>query len=557
MDSNTAHMKRKLLATILLCCLFICARGNVDKAFLVEPCRNMTSEEIMKKGISLYNAHKTDSCLMFLEVLAVRGKRPALTREEAQVISRSINFMGAVYIYEYQDYYRAASMFCRAMDIAEKYGCRTAIAETLNNLTTLACQESRIIGRKDFNKEAVRQYRKVFDMASEDGYDKLAIHAALNCGLSANGDGNLARIRPMLEKASGMKGVSEPYRLQCEALMLMSDKRYDDALRCLEYARTTATGDSTLPGMFFTSLDELKAQVLTSAGREEEGMRLCRELIERCRKNDETLPAIELHGMMRDIALHRGDSATARIHEFEIYKASSKGLQNVADAIAQGKNLYQFEKFRDEITLRDAMVEEYRVRIVIISCFSVLVIGLLAALYIKFRQLKRSNHLLVKRDLEILSLENPGKAQSAQPDATSGQTPSAADADMSPTYRTVFDKVVKLFDESEEIYDESFSAVRLAELIGEKQNVVSASIRSLTGAGFGALLAEKRIKEAARRILDRENYGDYTIEAIALSVGYKSRSYFCTTFKKILGLSPKEYMNYAAKEAAAQGDSPA
>ena len=128
---------------------------------------------------------------------------------------------------------------------------------------------------------------------------------------------------------------------------------------------------------------------------------------------------------------------------------------------------------------------------------------------------------------------------------------------MSTTYHTVFDKVVKLFDESEEIYDESFSAVRLAELIGEKQNIVSASIRSLTGAGFGALLAEKRIKEAARRILDRENYGDYTIEAIALSVGYKSRSYFCTTFKKILGLSPKEYMNYAAKEAAAQGDSPA
>lgn len=547
-------MNRKLLVIILLSSLFICAKGGIDNNFIDGPGRNMSSEEIMRKGIAFYNARKTDSCLLYLEVLAMRGKRPDLSRDEAQIISRSINFMGAVYIYEFQDYYRAASMFCRAMDIAEKHECRTAMAETLNNLTTLGCQENKIIGRKDFNKEAIGQYTKVFEMAVEDGYDKLAIHAALNCALCANGEGNLSQIRPMLVKAAGMKGVSEPYRLQCEAMMLMSEARYDEALRSLECAANAAAGDSTLPAMFFTGLDKLKVQALASAGREDESIRLCGELIEKCRENDEAVTAIEIHGMMRDIALHRGDSAIANMHELELYKASSKGLQNVADAIAQGKKLYQFEKFRDEITLREVMMEEYRVRLIIISCFSILVIGLLIALYIKFHQLKHSNRLIVKRDLGILSLDKHGKASSTPPHPDPQHI--SDDADMNPTYRRVFDKVMKLLEESDEIYQESFSAVRLAELIGEKQNVVSASIRSATGAGFGALLAENRIKEAARRLLDHDKYGDYTIEAIALSVGYRSRSYFCTTFKKILGMSPKEYINYAAKERRCLNDSP-
>ena len=61
------------------------------------------------------------------------------------------------------------------------------------------------------------------------------------------------------------------------------------------------------------------------------------------------------------------------------------------------------------------------------------------------------------------------------------------------------------------------------------------------GRNFNALMNEYRIKEACRRLMDAENYGSYTIEGIARSVGYKSRSNFITIFKSIIGLTPSAF----------------
>jgi YesN/AraC family two-component response regulator len=71
-----------------------------------------------------------------------------------------------------------------------------------------------------------------------------------------------------------------------------------------------------------------------------------------------------------------------------------------------------------------------------------------------------------------------------------------------------------------------FSAIKLAELTESKYNYVSQVINENFGCNFNAVLNEYRIKEACNRMNDISNYGNYTIEAIANSVGYSSTKFF-------------------------------
>ncbi len=71
------------------------------------------------------------------------------------------------------------------------------------------------------------------------------------------------------------------------------------------------------------------------------------------------------------------------------------------------------------------------------------------------------------------------------------------------------------------------------------------------GENFNSFLNSYRIKEACRRLGDIDHYGQLTIEAIATGVGFRSRTSFVTSFKRITGLTPSEYQRLAREEASA------
>lgn len=66
---------------------------------------------------------------------------------------------------------------------------------------------------------------------------------------------------------------------------------------------------------------------------------------------------------------------------------------------------------------------------------------------------------------------------------------------------------------------------------------------------FYELLNEYRVREACRRLSDEEHYGHLTIEAISISLGYKSRTTLLNAFKKQTGLTPTEYQRISRKQA--------
>ena len=88
---------------------------------------------------------------------------------------------------------------------------------------------------------------------------------------------------------------------------------------------------------------------------------------------------------------------------------------------------------------------------------------------------------------------------------------------------------------------------KLAELIDSNFKYVSMVINSTYNKNFKTLLNEYRIREACKRLVDTENYGNITIQGIFQSVGYTNATSFNRSFKKVTGMTPTEYLRLQSK----------
>lgn len=98
------------------------------------------------------------------------------------------------------------------------------------------------------------------------------------------------------------------------------------------------------------------------------------------------------------------------------------------------------------------------------------------------------------------------------------------------------------------IYEHFASNISLsivAEHFGFSTGYVSRTIRAVTGVNFTDLVTKLRIDTAKRLLLSKK----YKIHEAGEQVGYKDYSYFYQAFKRIEGMSPKEYLQ-------SQGDPP-
>ena len=115
----------------------------------------------------------------------------------------------------------------------------------------------------------------------------------------------------------------------------------------------------------------------------------------------------------------------------------------------------------------------------------------------------------------------------------------------------IVDALVRVMDKEKAFCSPDFSLGRLAELIGTNQAYLSQVINECHGKSFTEYVNEYRIKEVCNRLLDTAGYGNYTIEAIAESVGFGSRSTFSRTFRKITGIPPSVYQKMSKDKSQA------
>lgn len=111
----------------------------------------------------------------------------------------------------------------------------------------------------------------------------------------------------------------------------------------------------------------------------------------------------------------------------------------------------------------------------------------------------------------------------------------------------LLEDILKVMESSTFIYDSAFSLSQLAKIVNSNTKYVSWVINDTYDKNFRTFLNEYRIREACKRLLNTDVYGNLTIQAIAEDVGYKSITNFVVSFKKNVGITPSLYQKMARR----------
>jgi len=95
------------------------------------------------------------------------------------------------------------------------------------------------------------------------------------------------------------------------------------------------------------------------------------------------------------------------------------------------------------------------------------------------------------------------------------------------------------------ISDSDYNRETFASDMGTSVSTLYNKIRAITGNNISNFVRDIRIKEACR--LAKEN-SDWRVSDIAYRVGFKDAKYFATSFKRVMGIQPKEYFNKMRNE---------
>ena len=133
----------------------------------------------------------------------------------------------------------------------------------------------------------------------------------------------------------------------------------------------------------------------------------------------------------------------------------------------------------------------------------------------------------------ILQSERQPSSEFKQPSATTN-TPNFTEDN------TYFQNLQQLI-EKEHIYrNADLSRDMVAETLGISPGYLSQLVNTVTGDNFTTFVNHYRVEEVKKMLLD-PGFDQYSLLAIGMEAGFKSKSAFYTTFKKETGLTPSAF----------------
>lgn len=214
-------------------------------------------------------------------------------------------------------------------------------------------------------------------------------------------------------------------------------------------------------------------------------------------------------------------------------------VEKFAD-INQLQRLYEVSKTNQQIeqlTIEQRVNERtiYYQGIIQSITFGILVSVIIILLFIYFqnRRLKTAYKVLFEKNMEIFDYQKHSKETYLEK-----YKKSALKHDM---HDELLSKILTLMEDVTIVCNIHFSVDKLAELVQSNQKYVSQVINTAFKKSFRPFVNSYRIREA-QRIFSEPDALKYSIESIALRVGFKSRNAFDGAFKEITGVSPSFYL---------------
>ena len=174
----------------------------------------------------------------------------------------------------------------------------------------------------------------------------------------------------------------------------------------------------------------------------------------------------------------------------------------------------------------------------IIAAVLAITIALATTIVIARRHRRRKMHRTYTKTECIDTLMQPpsDKPTDTAPPTNKKVTQSQQGDDM------LMQRILDIMENTTQYCQPDFGVAQLTALVGSNINYVPRVIKAKLAMSVPQFINQYRIREAQRRMSDHEHYGNYTLQAIAQSVGFKSQNNFIAAFKRITGITPSLYL---------------
>lgn len=454
---------------------------------------------------------------------------------------------------------------------------------------------------------------KGYDMAVRNNEEYLQKNYLSNMVATCAKSGRVAqakeyikRLRELVEKRDD--NTSHYYLLYDEARIFTAEGKYDDAikrhLQTLQYAEKKKMAENF---MMFQYLEIAQLQLLKGnyAAAVEWGSKCLKPKVE----DDERDFVTSVYKLLADAYMMIGDKENGTYYNNR-YFVMQDSVFNRGKLYSAGNALLEYESRKTDEKI-DSLNGTISRQFMTISVFAVLLVALAIVSILLFRNNRQLNYayrLLIRKDKEMGQQEKRTKKlleesiqyntdrktnKETTAEATVGNVKETDDETakndtkvaMNPTNEAASDavskdvnqekeeatnsinmsdenknrllnSVIEVMNNVEYISKPDFGLNTLAEAVGSNTRYVSWVINDTYGKNFKTLLNECRIKEACRRLLDTEHYGNMTIQAIYEEVGYSNNVSFIRAFKRVNGMTPSEYQRqYRMEETSNMADS--
>lgn len=298
-------------------------------------------------------------------------------------------------------------------------------------------------------------------------------------------------------------------------------------------------------------------QRLTGGALDE--LRAAQQLADRAGLKDALLEIYELRARILQAA-HLTQEANASYNHYLTLKDSlyiSRQLSNI-DEMQFG---YDLKKKDEKLQMEQARRQRLFVLAVALVAIALMLAVMLLIIKRKNSKLRESNRQLYLKSVAQLKSEANERVVTHKYEQEISNLQQHIATDSDPTRQRykgsglsdcdkgqVLARIKKVMEDVDEYCSPEFSVLRLSSLAGYKPKDISEVIHDFYNCNFNAFLNEYRIREACRRVAEDSSFTRLTIQGMANSVGFKSRSAFIAAFKKFAGLTPSEYIKISAQD---------
>lgn len=483
--------------------------------------------------------------IVLLLLLPLHCKAIEKTPTEAQALINEAHVN-----YEHEQYPRALTLFIKAMEKAEEdhnYKQYCVCTGYIANIYDVFSDYESGIG----------YLLKGYKMATDYHLDELRNEFLTNIVTSYSKQGKVGEAKKYLKVLRTCPSKKDPVNGQYflaynEARILTAEGKYADAVKKHQETLTFAQEKNMKPiyELFQNSeignlyiKQKLYSQAVDQA-------KLC--IAESKKINSGELLA-NAYKMMYDAykGLGRSDSASVYLDK---YYHESNNVYNLKSFYSAKNELNEYEDraHHREVSRLHLQISRQTAIILFITGFLLIVTVLLIIIVWKNNKLKQAQRLVIARNRELELSENNSQKllERYAKDANEEEVNSSETNSIGLTQEQInilLKRIVAIMNDVEKISQPDFSMQKLAAEIHSNTKYVSWIINETYGRNFKTLLNEKRIREAARRLTDKEHYGNKTIQTIYEELGYTNAVSFIRAFKKVNGMTPSEYQKRAAE----------